>query len=311
MNLTMKKRVEAYLNDRRHLGSQLKHVGAELFRFAKYADKKGHRGPLTTAIAIEWARSSKKSTSFSRARRLELTRCFAKYYYVFEPNTEIPPSNIFGPTRKRSTPYIYSTQEITDILTGSLQLNPRHGLRPITYYYLFGLLACTGLRIFEAIRLKRQDVDFTNGILTIRESKFYKSRYVPLHHTAIQALQKYITIRDKKICAQNESFFVLDNNLPVTTCKVGYAFKMLRKKIWPNILYKGRKPRIYDLRHTFVCRRLLAWHKEGKNIDQVIPFLSAYLGHVSVSNTYWYITGIPELMSIATKRFEQFYQQTI
>jgi len=311
MSLTLKNQIELYLNNKRRLGFQLKIEGHELLRFAKYADKKGHRGPLTTAIAIEWASSSKKGSRLSWARRLEILCCFAKYYYAFDPKTEIPPNRVFGPAHRRNTPYIYSAQEINDILTISLQLHAQYILRPITCHYLFGLLACSGLRISEAVRLNRSDVDLINGILTIRETKFYKSRYVPLHHTAVKALRKYVAIRDKKTCSQNDAFFILNNKLPITTRKAEYAFKVIRKKLWPNRTYKGRRPRIYDLRHTFVCNRLLAWYKEGKNIDQVIPFLSTYIGHVKVSDTYWYITGIPELMSIATKRFEQFYQQPI
>jgi integrase/recombinase XerD len=309
--MTMKKQVEIYLSNRRRLGFQLKIEGQELFAFAKYANKKGHKGHLTAAIAIEWASSSKKSSRLSWARRLEIIRCFAKYYYAFDPKTQIPPNHIFGSAHRRNTPYIYSMKEINHILKESLQLHSQYVLRPITYHYLFGLLACSGLRISEAVRLKNNDVDFTNSILTIRETKFYKSRYVPLHSTTIKALQEYTAIRDKKTCSQSDAFFVLNDKLPVTTRKARYAFQIIRKKLGLNKSYKGRKPRIYDLRHTFVCHRLLAWYKEGKNIDQAIPFLSTYLGHVKVSDTYWYITGIPELMSIATKRFEQPYQPII
>ncbi len=312
MNITMYEKVKEYINTRHNLGIQMKIEGDELLRFANYVDKKRYKGPLTTAIAIEWAGSSKKASRFSWARRLEIVRCFAKYYYAFDSKTEIPPKNIFGPTHRRNTPYVYSEQEIKEILAGSLQLHTTQAkLRPITYYYLFGLLASSGLRISEAVHLIDDDVDFSNGILTIRETKFFKSRYVPLHPTVVKALQGYLAIRNKKICSQCGAFFVLDNRLPVTTRKAGYAFKVIRQKLWADKLYKNKKPRIYDLRHTFVCQRLLTWYKEGKNLNQMIPFLSTYIGHVKVSDTYWYITGIPELMSAATKRFEQFYQSII
>lgn len=312
MNITMNERVKKYLNIRRSLGIQMKVEGSELLRFAYYVDKKGYKGSLTAAMAIEWASSSKKVSRLSWARRLEIVRCFAKYYYAFDPKTQIPPKNVFGSAHRRNTPYIYSTEEIKEILAASLQLHcTQSKLRPITYYYLFGLLASTGLRISEATRLNKDDVDFSNGILTIRESKFFKSRYVPLHHSVIKALQEYLAIRNKKLCSRCNALFVLDNGLPVTTRKAEYAFKIIRQRLWANKLYKNKKPRIYDLRHTFVCRRLLVWYKEGKNINQAILFLSTYLGHAKVTDTYWYITGIPELMSIATKRFEQFYQPII
>jgi integrase len=308
----MNERVKEYINTRHKLGFQMKIEASELLRFANYIDRKGYKETLTTAKAIEWASSSKKASRFSWARRLEIVRCFAKYYYAFDPKTEIPPKHILGPTHRRNAPYIYSIQEIKKILAASLQLHSTQSkLRPVTYSYLFGLLACSGLRISEAIHLNDADIDFTNSILTIRETKFFKSRYVPLHSTAVDALREYIAIRNKKISCLGDAFFVLDDGSPVTTRKADYAFKIIRKKLWPNKLYKSRRPRIYDLRHTFVCNRLLTWYKEGKNINQVIPFLSTYIGHVKVSDTYWYITGTPELMSIATKRFEQFYQPTI
>lgn len=312
MNITMNKRVEEYINIRHKLGVQMKIEGSELLRFAHYVDKKGYKGSLTAVMAIEWASSSKKSSRLSWARRLEIVRCFAKYYYAFDPKTQIPPKNIFGPAHRRNTPYIYTTQEIKEILAASLQLHSTQSkLRPITYYYLFGLLASSGLRISETTRLNEGDVDFSNGILTIRETKFFKSRYVPLHATVLEALQQYVAIRNKKCYPRCDAFFVLDNGLPVTTSKAEYAFKIIRRKLWIDKLYKNKKPRIYDLRHTFVCHRLLAWYKEGKNINQMISYLSTYIGHVKVSDTYWYITGIPELLSIATKRFEQFYQPII
>ena len=305
--ITMKDRVENYLKYRRNLGFALLAEGGELMAFAKYADAKGHRGALTTELATEWASSSKRASRLSWARRLEIVRCFAKFCRTIEPNTQIPPKAMFGPAHRRITPHIYSEQEISDLLIATQQLHPIKGLRPITFQFLFCLLVSTGLRISEALRLSRKDVDLIHGVLTIRETKFYKSRYVPLHATAIHALQEYSLLRDKcKPAPHCDKFFILDNGRSINIRQAQYSFNCLRSILGWHKTHHKKMPRLYDFRHTFVCRRLIAWYEEGKDINQVIPFLSTYLGHVKVANTYWYITGIPKLMAIATKRFEKF-----
>jgi integrase len=237
---------------------------------------------------------------------MEVIRTFAKFHQTIEPETEIPPPGIFGPAHRRKTPYIYSDQEIQDLLMATQQLKPINGLKPLTFKYLIGLLVTTGLRISEALHLACGDIDFNQGLLIIRETKFHKSRYVPLHTTTLQALQEYILLRDQYEPFQfNSSFFLIDDGKPLKLRQAQEGFKYLRQ-----LLGWSQKPRLYDLRHTFVCRRLLVWYQERKNIDQLMPFLSTYLGHVQVTDTYWYITGIPELMAIVTRRFEQFTQLT-
>ena len=173
-------RVEAYLNARRKLGFQLHIEGGELLRFARYADSCGHRGALTTDLALRWAQEAKSSTGLYRARRLEVVRCFAKHQAAFDPETEIPPKGLLGPAHRRTQPYIFKQAEIIRLMTAALQLPPRHGLRGQTYEVLIGLLACTGLRISEALRLRRADVDLIAGVLSIRLTKFRKSRERPL-----------------------------------------------------------------------------------------------------------------------------------
>lgn len=303
---TMKERVDIYLSKRRHLGFELRVEGGELTNFAKYADKEGHRGPLTTDLVIQWISASKEGSSYSRARKLRIIRCFAKYYQNIEPNTEIPPPGIFGRGYRRTSPYIYSEEEINNLLNATQHLHPLNGLRASTFRVLLGLLLSTGLRISEAIKLTENNVDLTNGLLTICETKFHKSRYVPLHPTTTKSLHEYRLIRKKFVSmAKSNAFFLLDNGLPITVRKAEYDFRYLRQKLgWDKSCKK--LPRLYDCRHTFVCRRLIAWYEEGKDIDQVIPLLSTYLGHVKVTDTYWYINGTPSLMNIATKRFEQF-----
>ncbi len=179
-------------------------------------------------------------------------------------------------------------------------------LRPISFRYLFGLLYVTGLRISEALNLSPQDVDLKQGILTISQTKFNKSRLVPLQKNTVKALMHYCRYRGKYINASKvHRFFIIDNGSPITLRAAEYAFAKIRSLLGWNVSF-DKLPRIYDLRHTFVCHRLLSWYEQGINVNKVIPFLSTYLGHVKVSDTYWYITGIPELMKIVSNQFNSY-----
>ena len=162
------------------------------------------------------------------------------------------------------------------------------------------------MRPNEPLQLVRDDVNLQAGTITIRETKFAKSRLIPLHETVTKALRSYVRIRDQHVskpeCA---SFFLLDNKGPFTYRKAHTAFVRLRRNLRLSRI-GGRLPRLYDLRHSFVSRRLLAWYREGIDVHDAILALSTYLGHVKVTDTYWYVTGLSELMSIAGSRFERF-----
>jgi site-specific recombinase XerD len=197
MRATMVQRAAAYLAARRRLGFQLCIEGGELLRLARYADSSGHRGPINTEIALRWAQSADKATPLYRARWLEIVRCFAKHQAAIEPDTEIPPAKILGPAHRRTQPHIYSEAQIRELLRRAGALRSPKGLRASTYVSLFGLLASAGLRISEALHLRRGDADLETGVLTIRETKFHKSRLVPLHPSATEALRIYLDARDR------------------------------------------------------------------------------------------------------------------
>jgi len=302
ISFTMKKRIELYLNHRRCLGYDSLSIERELLKFADYVDKKGYSGPLTVNLVTDWIETSTNITRRTQVERLAYIHGFAKYDQIIEPQTKVPPLNLYGSVRRQSNPHIYSKKEIHDLLEATKKLTPTGGLKPITFKYLLGLLASTGLRISEAIRLTRQDVDLENGILTIRETKFHKSRYVPLHPTTRKALKEYVLLRNRHIPdLLSSEFFVTDHCRPLELMSTEKTFKKLREYLgWIN------KPRLYDFRHTFVCQRLLKWYQEGKDVDKMIIYLSTYLGHVRVTGTYWYLTAIPELLLIVSKRFENF-----
>lgn len=302
---SMQERVESYLQARRSVGYILHIEGAQLQRFASFADQRGHQGHITLDVAVAWAIDSRKSHQIGRARRLEVVRALARYCVMFESETEIPLPHFLGPAHRRITPHIYTDREIAQLLDTANGLSPKQGLRPTTMHYLLGLLAATGLRISEALQLNRNDIDLHQEVLLIRNTKFHKARYVPLHPTVCKALSNYADFRNRRLpVVQNSAFFLLDDGHALRYRQALYAFHQIYAQLGWNVCSSGRRPRLYDFRHTFACRRLLAWYEEGVDIDRVMPLLSTYLGHVKVSDTYWYLTGIPELMAIATARFE-------
>jgi integrase len=294
------------------VGYALQIEGAQLQRFASFADQQGHKGHITLDIAVAWANDSQKSKQIGRARRLEVVRSLARYCVIFEPETEIPPPHLLGPAHRRVTPYIYSDREIAQLLDLANSLQPSQGLRPATMRCLLGLLAATGVRISEALRLSRNDVNLHQQVLIVRQTKFRKSRYVPLHSTVSEALSNYQHFRDQRLpIVQSSSFFLLDNGSALKYRQALYAFHQIRAQLAWDSCFIDRKPRFQDLRHTFACRRLLTWYEEGAEVDRMIPLLSTYLGHAKVSDTYWYLTGIPALMSVVALRFEHQSQQNL
>jgi len=303
---SMHERVDAYLQSRRALGYALRIEGEQLHRFARFTEQRGYQGHFTVDLALAWANAPESQSDIGPAQRLEPLRPFARYCALFEPDTQVPPSHLLGPAHRRITPHIYSQQEIFDLLDAAQHLGPTNGLRPVTMRCLLGLMSATGLRISEALHLHCDDVDLGQGVLTVRESKFRKSRYVPVHPTTREALVEYTGVRHRYVpLARDPSFFLFDNGRAVNYRQTHYAFGCLRSRLGWNSPSNITPPRLYDLRHTFACRRLLVWYAEGVDIHWVIPHLATYLGHRKVSDTYWYLTGIPELLAVAAERFEQ------
>ncbi len=312
---SMVKLAREYLAYRRGLGYALDMPGKYLLQFAKYLDRTKYRGPLTIELALRWAQLPKGTALVYQAQRLEAIRSFAKYRAIFDPATEVPPTGLLGPAHFRTTPHIYSEAELSVLLAAARSLPPPRNsllpgkeLKPHTYVALFGLLACTGLRISEALKLNRSDVDWEQGVLTIRMTKFRKSRLVPMHPSTTKAMRRYAKLRDRfHPLPQTDAFFVTAQGRPLTYPSVEHTFiRYLRPQLSWSPQHGGRAPRIHDLRHTFACRRLLRWHEQGANIDHSIAALSTYLGHVEVSDTYWYLTGVPELFALVGARFERF-----
>jgi integrase len=298
--------VEEYLVFRRGLGFDLETPRWTLLDFGRYADRVEHQGPMTIDLAVRWARSS-RTDSAQAARRLSAVRQFARHRAVFDPGTEIPPAGLLGRLGRRKQPHVYSDAEVGALLEQANLLLPRGKLRPRTYVAFFSLLASTGLRLSEACRLAPGDVDLAHGVLTVREGKFRKSRLVPLHPTATQALTRYAAYRDACSKAPHSRGFFRTDHAPVLTrAAVEKTFARIRKRLGWTAHGRARRPRIHDLRHTFAVRRLLRWYDDGAEVDRKIQALATYLGHAKVTDTYWYLSAVPELMAITSQRFERF-----
>ena len=315
---SLQARVECYLVERRRLGFSARTQAYALRSFVRHVQTVGHRGPLTVEVMADWARRDSHGSSdpLTWARRLKNLRSFTRWLQQFEPRTEVPDDAIFGRLPERQAPHIYSEQEIVDLLAAARRLGPTPGLRGVIFETLFGLIASTGMRISEALSLRNEDVDLKCGMLTIHQTKFGKSRQVPMHLSTVEALRRYCWMRDLAgESAQDDAPFFVGTRgrrrgLSLGDRQVHRVFAELRKQLgWHN---RGthHAPRIHDLRHTFVVRRIMLWQAQGVDIDQAMLSLSTYVGHAMVTNTYWYLSAVPELMALAAGRFESFMSQT-
>lgn len=296
-------RVHDYLAFRNRLGFSLQRMGEELSGFARYLQARGHFGPLTTAAAIRWARLPTTAKPPYWALRLHAVRMFAKHLAATDPRHEVPPAGVLGRLYPRAHPHIYTPEEIRDLLEAAQSVKPVGELPPHTYRTFFGLLASTGLRCGEALSLRRDHVDFREGRLLVVKAKLGKTRAVPIHPTTTDALRVYAYHRDATFRKRSESdaFFLSRRGTALSYQRVADTFQKLRRRLgWRS----APRPRVHDLRHTFAVRNLLRWCEAGVDVDSKIISLTAYLGHVNPTSTYWYFSAVPELMAIAGRRFE-------
>lgn len=299
-------KVDDYLADRRRAGFNLSVEAVQLACFARFAQCNAPREPLTVDLARKWALANRTGARLTAARRIEVLRGFARFCQQLDPATQIPPRHLFGPAHRRLTPHIYTDEEIRALLEAASQLSPPGGLRAASCATLFGLIAATGLRISEATGLVRSDVDLVRNILLIRHAKFGKDRWVPLHPSTAKALRAYVKRRNREhFSVSSDAFFIDDRGRALRTGNVRYAFNRLRRALKWRARGGHPAPRIHDLRHHFICRRLQRWYAEGKDIHQHILSLSTFVGHAKVSDTYWYVTATPELMAAAVRRSQR------
>lgn len=293
-----------YVAIRRGLGFQFRGPAGCLRNFVAFLQLEG-ASYITTELALRWATLPEKAQPSTWVWRLGMVRRFAKWHQAVDPRTEVPPETILCHRYQRKTPHIYSDQEITRLLRGAKQLPSSNGLRARTFSTLFGLLAVSGMRTNEAVSLDRQDVDLYEGILTIRRTKFGKSRHVPVHASTVQALRKYADNRDRIFpTPRTPAFFISDRGTRITDCMARYTFAKISQQLGfrPKAVGHGRGPRLLDLRHRFAARTLINWYRAGLEVERELPKLATYLGHVHINETYWYLEAVPELLQLATDR---------
>jgi integrase len=291
-----------YLSLRRSLGFKLEREGRLLPDFVAFLDRSG--SPLITVpLALAWAKQSADATVYWWAIRLGMVRGLARYAHTIDARTEVPPEDALPQqTRVRQQPYIYSDADVVALMAVTRGISDP--FRSHTYRTLIGLLASTGMRVGEAIDLDRTDVDEEQGIITVRHGKFGKSREVPLHSTSVEALEQYTSHRHRRFCRpESPAFFLSLAGRRLIYRNVHPTF--LRLVEWAGLSdRKPRRPRIHDLRHSFAVRTLSDAYRVGLDVERQVPILSTYLGHVSPSSTYWYLSAVPELLGVAARRLE-------
>ncbi len=310
---TLRQGVQEYLSMRRSLGFQLRATGKGLCDFVTFMEQ--HRASyITQALALDWAQQPAQVQPSQWAQRLSFVRVFARHRSATDPRTQIPPPGLLPFRPKRARPYLYSDVEIEDLLRAALGMQCGYvggELRPWVYYCLFGLLSVSGLRLGEARNLQLQDVDLKAAVLTIRGAKFGKTRLVPLHASTCKVISNYIVRRNRHWAKRTVSsyLFVSSWGNRLDSGDVHRTFYALSRQIGLRGPSDSRGPRLHDMRHRFATNTLVHWYRSNQDPERRLPILSAYLGHVHVADTQWYLTGSPELMREAMRRLEHLWEE--
>jgi integrase len=294
--------LDDYLALRRSLGYKLERAGRLLADFVCHLESAG-ADTITLDAALSWATRPSDADPSWGARRLSVVRVFARHLHAIDPVHEVPPAGVLPAGKNRATPYLYSDTDILALMTAARNL--RSPLRAATFETLVGLLAVTGVRIGEALRLDRGDVDLDEGVLQIRDTKFGKFREIPLHYSTAGALAAYARRRDR-LCPRSvePAFFVSTAGTRLLYCNVHNTWLKLVRRAGLGPRSASCRPRPHDLRHSFAVRTLLGWYQGGIDVQAGMPALSTYLGHVHPANTYWYLSGAPELLNLVAARLD-------
>jgi integrase len=283
--------VDRYLELQRSMGFKFRIQGSLLKNFVAFAKDHGDRF-VQTSRAIEWAGCAPSAPQ--RYNRLATVRRCALALHAEDARHEVPPSDVYGRQWfKRTTPYLFTPQEIARLIEAARQLGPKHSIRPLTYATLFGLLAATGLRVSEALKLQLNDL--TSDGLLIRATKFKKDRLVPLHVSTRTALKRYLAVRSKMVSVDQAVFLSPAGTVPKYPTVITVFLSLVR-----HLGLRGAPgqpgPRLHDLRHAFAVRSLERCRADRASIARHMVGLSTYLGHAHVSDTYWYLQATPALM---------------
>jgi integrase len=296
--------IEQYISLRRAYGLKFECSATTLRQFGKFCRTKKHR-TVTVSVVLDWIQTYPNSTSKSISRRVRDVRGFTSYWKAYDSKTEIPPRDLCSEGSQRAKPYIFSPHEITLVMKACRSFGAEPGqsnpIRCQTFSTIFGLIAAAGLRRSEAYNLKRSHVDLGRGTILIEMTKFRKSRLIPIHPTTVAKLRDYTRFRDRVIPDPRcDRFFVMNRGQPVDHDSIYYAFVRACKGAGLRPTSTGAGfPRLHDLRHTFAVHTILKWLRQGKDVHALMPALSTYMGHAQPSDTYWYLSGVPELLRFA------------
>lgn len=282
--------VERYLSLRQALGYKLRNTLRNLRAFASFAARRGDTH-VRTSTAVDWA--TEGISPYNRHIRLRDVALLARFLHAEDSIHEVP-FNPFHAPKCRPLPYIYAPEEIVQLIGAVRRLRKSYPLRRRVYATLLGLIAATGLRISEALDLRLDDV-LSNGVLQIRRTKFGKSRMVPLHPTAVHALDSYLQER-RRLAVTDNHVFLSARDQRIASSTVEYTFRRLRRiaGIAPT---RTRPPRIHDMRHTFATRALEQCSTRRETVARHFVALATYMGHTDIAHTYWYLEATPELMT--------------
>lgn len=299
--------VDKYLELRRSLGLGLRRTEWLLRHFVRFADRERAKF-ITTELAVRWAKLPSHVQAAEWATRYRVVRQLAEYLRAIDPRTEIPPAGLLAGKYRRQQPHIYSDDQLRQLIVAARTLPSPTGLRAWTCSTLFGLLAVTGMRHSEAIALNRSDVDLDDRVLTIRRTKFRKSRLVPVHETTCEQLRRYAQRRDQvHPVPRTDAFLVGERGLRLVQSSTQHNFVVVSRQVGLRgpARSHGHGPRLHDLRHRLAVTTLMRWYQAGVAVDAQLPVLSTYLGHTKVSDTYWYLSAVPELVCLAMDRLDR------
>ncbi len=304
--------VADYLELRRSLGFRLKKDELYLRDFAAFMERR-HAAYITAKLAAKWAQQPASNDPNYHAGRLRAVRSFARHRILTDPRTEIPPTDLLPRRRRAFQPHIFLQEEIARLLAASLQR--RRGAKPISRwsrYAIFGLLSVTGMRVGEALNLDLEDVDLDHGVLTIRNTKFGKSRLVPVHATTSAVLKQYLEQRNAFLAGRSaRPFFISPLGRRITHSVLELSFRRLSRKLGLRGISDKTGPRLHDLRHTMAVDVLRQCYCAGADPERRLPALSTYLGHTHLNYTYWYLHQNPSLMKQAVTRLEHYWEASV
>jgi integrase len=299
----LRQNLRDYLAVRRALGFKLNRAEKLLEQFVTYVEERGERH-LRISTIVAWAALPANTHRNWLAKRLSLVRGFARHLHAIDSANEVPPSDLLPWQRCRATPYLYSDAELAALLAAATSLQTAY--RVLTYQTLIGLLAVTGMRVGEALALDRNDIDVTHGVLTVRLTKFGKSRELPVHASTVEALRCYLGHRDRPHTAASvAAVFVSSAGTRLCYANVLWTFQRLLCCAGITRRSAACRPRIHGFRHRFAVQTMLDSYRQGEDAEARLAILSTYLGHVNPKATYWYLSATPELLQLAADRLER------